>query len=228
VKKVFLSFLVVLGVGYGAYAFLKPCAGKEMPSNMPAPADASAVSEESRAALLETPAEGALGWPLNDGGKREKKLGFGLHVAPGSENNPISPPERFSGYHAGLDFEIFPEEQEADVPVLAVCDGAVLGQGPIDGYGGVLTQRCLIEGDAVTVLYGHIDPERIKTEQGYVLKRGEELGFLAPAESEGSGFTRKHLHLALRKGLATAIPGYLDLESDLAQYLDPLPLLEGP
>src|SRR3989344_4494577 len=79
--------------------------------------------------------------PIDQALNRATPLSFGVHVTPDSEENPIKPPERFSGYHVGLDFEISTEELEKEVSVYAICTGTVAYSGFAEGYGGLLVQR---------------------------------------------------------------------------------------
>jgi len=54
---------------------------------------------------------------------RVTKKPFGIYVSPG--HSPVSP-ERFSGYHTGVDFETTAAEQNIDIPIYALCDGNLL------------------------------------------------------------------------------------------------------
>ena len=98
--------------------------------------------------------------------------------------------------------------------------------GTIDGYGGVFNQSCRLAGNDVAVLYGHVDPNRFRHVKGQEIKKGDGIAFLAQAERAENGFTRKHLHLGIGKGLEVEIPGYLKNQNLLESFIDPLPLLE--
>lgn len=167
-----------------------------------------------------------LAWPISRGEEREKKLTFGLFVTPDPENNPIDPPERFTGYHTALDLEIFPEEESQDVPILAACDGKILQADVVSGYGGVIIQSCMIEGADATVLYGHLDYHRFLKSPEQEVKKGEQIGFLGESKSDESGMTRKHLHFGVHKGQEIEVKGYAEIESELENFLDPFPLLQ--
>lgn len=166
-----------------------------------------------------------LAWPMDRGEEREKKLTFGLFVTPDPEENPIDPPERFTGYHTALDFEIFEEEENTDVAVKVSCDGKILQQETIAGYGGVVIQSCQIP-EEVTVLYGHLDFERFQKKVGDEVKRGELLGYLGAEKSAETGNTRKHLHFGVHEGPDIEVRGYVQNESELESFRDPLLLLE--
>lgn len=165
--------------------------------------------------------------PISQAGDRATPLSFGLYVTP--EDNPIDPPERFTGYHTALDFEITTDELEADVPVHAICNGEVIHSDRAEGYGGLLVQRCSLLGETITVLYGHLDPDSLPAE-GTRLKAGQTIGQLAPANSYESGYTRKHLHLGISKGPEPDFRGYVQTEAELDNFIDPaevLPLAAG-
>jgi murein DD-endopeptidase MepM/ murein hydrolase activator NlpD len=94
-----------------------------------------------------------------------------------------------------------------------------------DGYGGVLIQSCRINDQDVTVLYGHLDPASFTKQPGQPVSSGEKLAVLGDEKSAESGFTRKHLHLGIHKGKDIALLGYVQSQSQLEEYIDPLPLL---
>lgn len=173
-----------------------------------------------------TTGTGQLTKPLDLFDSRDKLLTFGMFVTPDPEQNPIDPPERFTGYHTALDVETFDHEIDKEVEVCAVCDGNVLRAETAEGYGGVLIQSCRLQNQEVTVLYGHLDPASLTKRVGESIKSGEKLGLLGDEASAESGFTRKHLHLGIHKGPEPELLGYVRSESDLASFIDPLPLFE--
>ena len=163
-------------------------------------------------------------WPLPDAQNRPTPLSFGLYVTPDPEQNPIDPPERFTGFHTAVDFEVFEEEADLEVPVFAICSGKVLTSGAAEGYGGVVITRCRIQGKNATVLYGHVDLE-VLPKVGSSVKAGEKIGVLASARSVGSDGNRKHLHLGIHKGTAIDYLGYVQTEKELEEFIDPLTVL---
>lgn len=168
-----------------------------------------------------------LPWPLEKPGQRQTLLKFGMYVSPGSSQNPISPPERFTGYHTGLDIEILPEEIEATVPVKTICAGKIIYSGTIEGYGGVVIQECTLNNQPASVLYGHIKPSSIKiSKSDEVIKPETTIAELGDTNSEETGNTRKHLHLGIHKGNHVEFLGYVTDEKDLQEFIDPLPLLQ--
>lgn len=178
-----------------------------------------------KAEIVESP--DLLPWPLDKIDQRQKLLKFGMYVTPEPSQNPISPPERFTGYHTGLDIEILPEELNAIVPVQTICEGKVLYVGTIEGYGGVVIQECTINNELSSVLYGHLKPSSINIQKGGdILKQGSTVGELGDHKTEETGNTRKHLHLGIHKGNHVEFLGYLTDPKDLDQFIDPLPLLQ--
>lgn len=163
--------------------------------------------------------ESKLSWPLERAAYRPTPLFFGLYVTPDPANNPIDPPERFTGYHVGTDFEITWGEKNTDVPVFAICHGEVIYSGFADGYGGLIAQRCSIDSEPVVVLYGHLALDPLPEVQD-TLVAGERIGKLAPAKSHDSDDNRKHLHLGIVKGTEISYLGYVQTADELQNFMD--------
>ena len=156
--------------------------------------------------------------PLDRASERITKKPFGIYITPA--NSPVQP-EKFRGYHTGTDFETFPEEQSADVPVVAVCDGKIALKKYASGYGGVLVESCQLNGGSVTVIYGHLKLASIQKNAGAGLAQGEEIGVLGKAYSAETDGERKHLHLGIHKGAGVNILGYVQSKAELSSWLDP-------
>jgi len=162
--------------------------------------------------------------PMEHAANRPTPLHFGVHVTPDPATNPIDPPERFTGYHAAVDYEVSAEELDAPVPVFAICRGKVVYSGFAEGYGGVLIQRCTLDGEPISVIYGHLSRNGL-IEDGETLRSGQQLGYLADARSVDSDGSRKHLHLGIHKGRALDMRGYVQTREELAEYIDPATVL---
>ena len=147
-----------------------------------------------------------------------------MYVTPDQAHNPIVPPERFIGYHVGLDYEIFASERNKEVPVFAVCSGTILYSGFAQGYGGLIVQRCMLNNEHVTVLYGHLDHEGLPREDT-VVNPGQRIGKLAAARSQWSDGNRKHLHLGIHRGDTLDVRGYVQHADELKEFLDPREVL---
>lgn len=163
--------------------------------------------------------------PLEHATNRPTPLHFGVHVTPDPETNPIDPPERFSGYHAAIDYEVSGEELDKPVAVYAICRGKVVYSGFAEGYGGLLIQRCTLDGETISVIYGHLSRNGL-IEDGVTLRSGAQLGYLADARSQDSDGNRKHLHLGIHKGKALDMRGYVQDEADLEEFIDPATVLQ--
>lgn len=162
--------------------------------------------------------------PLDSSGARQSPLHFGVRVTPDPKDNPISPPERFEGYHAGVDFEVGADELEKEVPVYAICSGKVSYSGFAEGYGGLIVQLCTLDGQQVNVIYGHLTLSSL-VKQGKKLSAGDKLGTLGEARTHDADGNRKHLHLGIHKGKAVSMLGYVQDEAALEEFIDPLSLL---
>lgn len=163
--------------------------------------------------------------PMEHTTNRPTPLHFGVHVTPDPATNPIDPPERFSGYHAAVDYEVSAEELDVPTPVFSICRGKVVYSGFAEGYGGLLIQRCTLDGEPISVIYGHLSRKGL-IEDGVTLRPGEQLGYLADARSVDSDGNRKHLHLGIHKGRSLDMRGYVQTEEDLAEFIDPATVLQ--
>lgn len=155
--------------------------------------------------------------PLENAEKRIIKKPFGIYITP--NNSPISP-ERFSGYHTGIDYEIFENETNSKVNVYAIRAGKILQKKNVSGYGGVVIQKSELDGQTITILYGHLDLSSIKQKVGDSLKKGEEFAVLGDAFSTETDGERKHLHLGIHKGSEINLKGYVGSESELKDWID--------
>ncbi len=156
--------------------------------------------------------------PLDQPKKRITKKPFGIFITP--QDSPVQP-ERFLGYHTGVDFEVFPEEKETAVPVKAACAGKLISKKFVSGYGGTAVQQCRLENQPITVIYGHLDLESIEFRAGDNLSPADILGILGADKSAETDGERKHLHLAFHKGKEINYAGYVQNESQLSSWIDP-------
>lgn len=156
--------------------------------------------------------------PLDGALSRITKKPFGIFIIP---KTSTVQPERFSGYHTAVDLETTPAEQNIDVPVKALCDGKLLSARTASGYGGVAVESCVLEGQAVTVIYGHIKLSSVTIRVGDQLKAGDFLANLGTGFSQETDGERKHLHLGIHKGSSIGILGYVQSERELSNWIDP-------
>ncbi len=191
-------------------------------SDVPAAAPTPVPEEQAQPAATSSAA--AFIQPLDGAAERVTKKRFGTYVTP--QDSPVQP-ERFSGYHTGVDYETFPEEANVDVPVRAVCAGPLLSVRTASGYGGVAVQSCERRGDPVTVVYGHLRLSSITAKAGDRLATGDALGVLGTGGSAETGGERKHLHLGIHRGADANVRGYVSADESLAEWIDPLRLFDG-
>ena len=156
-------------------------------------------------------------FPLARANERITKKPFGIRVSP--QDSPISP-EKFFGYHTGTDFEAFPEEENVDVPVMAICTGPLLRAATASGYGGYAAQSCDIRGEAVTVVYGHLRRSSIQQKVGDLIEGGTAFAVLGTGFSPETDGERKHLHLGIVRGEGINIRGYVSSASLLTRWMD--------
>lgn len=162
--------------------------------------------------------------PLKNYQERVTKKPFGIYITPAT--SPVTP-EKFNGYHTGVDFEILEGEKEAAVEIASICGGEVLFKGEIGGYGGVFIQSCSYQEEAITVLYGHLDLASISLARGDTIGAGEQIGVLGKGNSEETDFERKHLHLGVKRGVNIDYRGYVGKEDELSGWFDPMELIES-
>jgi hypothetical protein len=158
-----------------------------------------------------------LTWPIENAKQRITKKAFGLRVSPG--DSPISP-ERFSGYHTAVDFEILSGEEDATVAVYTICGGPIKTKRAASGYGGLVVQSCLINDSPVTINYGHVKLSSITATVGQYLAPGATLGVLGEGYSKETDGERKHLHLGIHKGSVLDLSGYVPNENALKDWID--------
>lgn len=156
--------------------------------------------------------------PLPNAGKRVTKKPFGIYITPAT--SPVQP-ERFTGYHTGADFEIFPNELNAVVPVAAVCNGKLLVKEWASGYGGVAVESCTLNNQPITVIYGHLNIASVKPAVGEIMQAGQPFADLGANKSQQTDGERKHLHLGFHKGTSINILGYVQNKSELQNWINP-------
>jgi murein DD-endopeptidase MepM/ murein hydrolase activator NlpD len=155
--------------------------------------------------------------PIAEFEKRITKKPFGIYITP--QNSPVQP-ERFSGYHTGVDVEY--EDTTTQVPVYAICDGEIVLRQWVGGYGATLILKCQFENQAIYVLYGHLDSNSFT--QNSQVNQSVQIAILGEGQTQTTDFERKHLHLSISKNKLD-LRGYVDNESELNQWLDPQELL---
>lgn len=217
-----LFFLFILAV-FGLFVFKKYLQNKTTPAvnvSVSTPSiqpniNDNKVSKDSTASSTN---QYGFADPLDRAAERITKKPFGIYIT--SKTSPVQP-EKFTGYHTGTDFEIFPEEADADVSIKAVCSGKLIVKKYATGYGGVAVESCMLDGQTFTAIYGHLKLASIVPSIGSDLQTGDTIGILGKAYSTETDGERKHLHLGFHKGTAVNILGYVQSQSELSSWLDP-------
>lgn len=166
--------------------------------------------------------------PVEKFKERITKKPFGIFITP--ETSPIQP-DRFSGYHNGVDAE-FSEIME-DVPVKAIADGTILVRAYALGYGGVVVVRHIIGSTPIIALYGHLDQKSFLPPEIVNIKAGDQIGILGDGHSQETDGVRKHLHFSIQPDRGNEktssepsrridFRGYVPTEGELASWIDPL------
>ncbi len=134
-------------------------------------------------------------------------------------------PNQFIGFHAGTDFEIFPEEKNTNVPIFAISDGTISFVGTVTGYGGLILEK--LTNSDLTVLYGHLKLFNINLKVGDQVQANQTLAILGNQFSTETGGERKHLHFAIYKGHDLYFKGYENTKEALNEiWVDPLLFLK--
>lgn len=157
--------------------------------------------------------------PTTEFKSRINKKRFGTYVTPA--NSPVHP-ERFQGYHTGVDVEF--GDVTTDVPIHAITSGKVVYSQWVSGYGGVEIIRHNWESKNHLVLYGHLRPSSMLT-VGSQVSQNQQIGLLGTAYSQETDGERRHLHFAILAGSAINLRGYASTKAELANWLDPLSFL---
>jgi murein DD-endopeptidase MepM/ murein hydrolase activator NlpD len=150
--------------------------------------------------------------------QRITKKKFGTYITPAT--SPVQP-ERFSGYHTGVDVEY--EDVSGDVPVVAIANGTVESSGTASGYGGVLAISHTINDEKYVVVYGHLDVATIP-KKGATISAGQRVGMLGDGGTKETDGERKHLHLSIHKGTSVVFLGYSKTKDGLDDWIDPVSL----
>ena len=219
--KKFIPVAIVLVIGVIVFfIYQNQIALAPSPSMGSTPSINSGQASSPQTSSLDTTRDksGQAGISIYDQSRIIKKP-FGIYITP--KTSPIQP-EKFSGYHTGADFETTTTEANIDVLVPAFCDGKLLMKKSATGYGGVIVQSCILNNQAVTVVYGHLKLASITSIIDQTLKKGDIIGVLGKAYSVETGGERKHLHLGIHIGSAINILGYAQKQSDLFGWLDPV------
>lgn len=195
---------------------LSACVASDAPGVVSPSSTASISSESSESSESFASADAPASTILDPA--RVTKKPFGFRVDPAT--SPVQP-ERFAGYHTGVDFEVLEGEDETMIRVPAICDGPVIQARRVNGYGGVVIQQCEMSGP-ITVLYGHVADLPAADTQ---LVRGQTFARLGRGYSAETDNERPHLHLSVHRGKNAELRGYVQREVELSSWMDPLEVM---
>jgi len=154
--------------------------------------------------------------PIGNYKTGQTKKVFGQYITP--QNSPVQP-EKFTGYHTGVDIE--QAQDNADVPVYSIADGVIKYTNYVSGYGGVIIIEFSYQDQAYTALYGHIRLSSASISEGDKVSKGQQLAVLGTSYSSETNGERKHLHFAIHKGNSIDYRGYVQNQSELSDWIDP-------
>jgi len=164
---------------------------------------------------ISNPPVSSLAFPIKDFKQRITKKPFGIHIT--KENSPVKP-ERFTGFHTGVDVEY--EDVTVDVPVYAISDGEIVTSQFATGYGGAMVLKTEINSVALYIVYGHLRPSSMLKKNTNVTK-GEQIAVLGTRFSRETDGERRHLHFGVSR--YNSILGYTQsTESLTTGWIDPL------
>lgn len=153
--------------------------------------------------------------------QRITKKPFGIYITPAT--SPVQP-EKFTGYHTGVDAEFTDVADKVEVKAMAT--GTVVLTRRVSGYGGVVVIRHDINDQQILTLYGHLDPASLVAVNTQV-SAGQVIGKLGEGYTAATDYERKHLHLAMLKGKTVDLRGYVNTEKELsAGWYNPLDFYE--
>lgn len=211
-RRIFLLIIFVLALGSVSYfVFHQKAIAPTLPQEL-------TNNNQNNQIVASTPSKvNEIVEPIAGAMSRVTKKPFGIKIS--LKDSPVQP-ERFSGYHTGVDFETTEVEQNIEVPIYAICSGPLVLKKYATGYGGVAVQSCQIEKNEVTVIYGHLRLASITQKIKQEIKAGEQIGFLGKGYSTETDGERKHLHLGIHYGEQVILLGYVQKQSELSAWLD--------
>lgn len=157
--------------------------------------------------------------PIQEFKERITKKFFGTYVTP--DNSPVQP-EKFTGYHTGVDVEF--TDTTADIPVFAIADGTVQRANYTSGYGGLLVIEHTVNGEHFFSLYGHLRASTLPR-VGTQVHKGDQVAVLGTGNSQETDGERHHLHFGIIVSPTIDVRGYTTSNDELHSiWKDPLSL----
>jgi murein DD-endopeptidase MepM/ murein hydrolase activator NlpD len=182
------AFAVLLGVGYGIPAYAQAMVAEPVPpaaQSYVVPAEAVAVAASRDAYTVTTPPP--LQWPVPRGSTIAD--GFGPRVAPCNG---------CSSFHEGVDFDA---GYGAEVHAIAAGVVVETGNPGSSALGVHVSIQHLIDGQAVTSVYGHMQTGSMHLKVGDIVTVGQVIGLVGNTGAS----TGAHLHFEIHVGGGKAV-----------------------
>jgi murein DD-endopeptidase MepM/ murein hydrolase activator NlpD len=150
-------------------------------------------------------------YPMDKYDERQTVKGFGDFIDDSfyKGKEALFPYNRFYGYHAAVDLEVFPDEITIQVPVYAAFSGTITYIGTLAGYGGIILEK--LDNQNNTALYGHVKIDNLLFKVGDHLDTDNNpmrLAYLGDQFSAQTSKERKHLHFGIYKGTDLYFAGH--------------------
>lgn len=179
--------------------------------------EGQAANDRALLLPLASPTPPSLVAPVQGFTDRITKKRFGMYITP--DTSPVDH-DRFTGYHNGVDVEF--TDVDGDIPVYAIADGSIVFRDWVKGYGGVMVIRHTINGADVYALYGHLDRTSLPPTDVIRVRAGEQIARLGDGLTQETDGVRKHLHFSVSTTEKLDLRGYVQAESELSHWLNPL------
>jgi murein DD-endopeptidase MepM/ murein hydrolase activator NlpD len=212
--KIILAVLI-LALAAGGFLIYKKYFKKKSDITIPS----NQTSSASQPQATPTP-QSQFAEPIAEYNKRITKKPFGIYVTP--QNSPVSP-ERFTGYHTGVDIEY--TDVTTDVPIYAIADSTVELARTASGYGGVMVLSFDLNAQKTYAVYGHLRLSSMT--QKTTVKKGEQIALLGTGYSTETDGERHHLHFAILKKQTIDLKGYVPTLVELnSGWYNPLDIVK--
>lgn len=217
-KKIYFIILILVLIAGGIFVwwYQRKSTATSIPTSTSTTSNSTKTTPKTPTTTTPAPTQSQYALPVANFSTGQTKKVFGTYVTP--QNSPVQP-EKFIGYHTGVDIEQI--QNNVDVPVYAINSGTVKVVRWVSGYGGVIIYSTQIDGQDVTILYGHIRLSSAQISAGDQVTKGEKLAVLGTGYSSETDGERKHLHFSIHRGSSIVYLGYVQNQSELSNWLNP-------
>lgn len=217
--KIFFIVITLVIIGGGVFLVYKKYTKPYNKDGNSSPTNSTGATPAINSTLNLNPQNESIA-PIAEFSQRITKKPFGIFITP--QNSPVQP-ERFSGYHTGVDIEY--TDSEIDIPVYAIADGTVELVRTVSGYGGVIVLSFDYSGVKTYAVYGHLRLSSIT--KNNTVKKGEQIAVLGTGFSTETDGERRHLHFAILKKNMIDLKGYVPTLEDLNDgWYNPLDIIK--